>query len=317
MACPPITNIQLIGELMFSVKSVTKPRFHDLLADLSTKSERPVTCVIADGFMSFVVDIAKELGVREMTFWAFSPCCLWTFLNLPKLIEEGQLPVGGEDFYKIAADYNMDRMIRGVPDPVVYVSFGSTGLMTRGQLLEFWHGLVNSGKPFLWVVRRDGIEGAEGEHPIPEELQESTKERGFLVDWAPQEEVLAHQAVGGFLTHNGWNSTLEGIVAGVPMVCWPTIADQQINNRWVSEEMKSARLKEEEMKGNGILFMLLCIDWIKKVLYHKLGDDSTLRQRAFMLALSGKKAIGTTIEKATRRNKLFPLTAASNSYKAQ
>ena len=121
---------------------------------------------------------------------------------------------------------------------VVYVSFGSTGLMTCGQWLEFWHGLVNSGKPFLWVVRRDDIEGAKGEHPIPEQLQEGTKERGFLVDWAPQEEVLAHQAVGGFLTHNGWNSTLEGIVAGVPMVCWPTVADQQINSRLVSEVWK-------------------------------------------------------------------------------
>ncbi|XP_059428673.1 7-deoxyloganetic acid glucosyltransferase-like [Corylus avellana] len=326
-------NMKLIGELMISLKSVTKPRFRDLLAELSTKSERPVTCVIADGIMSFAVDIAKELGVRVITFWAFSPCCLWPFLCLPKLIEEGQLPVGDDD---------MDRMIKGVPgiegllrrrdlpsicrrqldspifqfyveqikamtqtsalilntfdhleDPtlsyiaplfskiytigpltalltsrikhdilqslssfnnlceadrscitwldsqslrsVVYVSFGTTGLMKRSQLLEFWHGLVNSGKPFLWVVRRDDIEGAEAEHPIPEELQEGTKERGFLVDWAPQEEVLAHQAVGGFLTHNGWNSTLEGIVAGVPMVCWPTLADQQINSRWVSE----------------------------------------------------------------------------------
>ncbi|GLT54697.1 hypothetical protein SLA2020_278760 [Shorea laevis] len=110
--------------------------------------------------------------------------------------------------------------------------------MTRGQLLEFWHGLVNSGKLFLWVVRRDGIEGAEGEHAVPEKLQEGTKERGLLVDWAPQEEVLAHKAVGGFLTHNGWNSTLEGIVAGVPMISWPTIADQPINSRWVSEVWK-------------------------------------------------------------------------------
>jgi len=118
---------------------------------------------------------------------------------------------------------------------VVYVSFGSTGMMTRGQLFEFWHGLINSGKPFLWVVRQDGIAGVEGEHVIPKELHEGTKDRGFLVDWAPQEEVLAHQAVGGFLTHNGWNSTLEGIVAGVPMLCWPTIADQHINSRWVSE----------------------------------------------------------------------------------
>ncbi|XP_059428672.1 7-deoxyloganetic acid glucosyltransferase-like [Corylus avellana] len=326
-------NIQFMRDILFSVKSVTKLRFRDLLADLSTKSERPVTCVIADSIMSFAIDIAKELGVRVMTFWALSPCSLWSFLCFPKLIEEGQLPVGDDD---------MDRMVRGVPgmedllrrrdlpglyrlklddpffisiiedimamtrtsalifntfdnleDPtishiaslfsriytigplttlltsriehdvsrslssfnnlceadrscmtwldsqslrsVVYVSFGSTGLMTRGQLLEFWHGMVNSGKPFLWVVRRDGIEGAEGEHPIPEELQEGTKERGFLVDWAPQEEVLAHQAVGGFLTHNGWNSTLEGIVSGVPMVCWPTIADHQINSRLVSE----------------------------------------------------------------------------------
>jgi hypothetical protein len=106
-------------------------------------------------------------------------------------------------------------------------------MMTRGQLFEFWHGLVNSGKPFLWVVRRDGIVGLEGEHAIPEELHEGTKERGFLVDWAPQEEVLANQAVGGFLTHSGWNSTLESIVAGVPMLCWPTITDQQINSWWV------------------------------------------------------------------------------------
>jgi hypothetical protein len=68
---------------MFSVKSVTKPRFHDLLADLSTKSERPVTCVIADGLMSFAVDIAKELGVREMTFWALIQSLLLVDFSQP------------------------------------------------------------------------------------------------------------------------------------------------------------------------------------------------------------------------------------------
>jgi hypothetical protein len=84
-------------DFVVSLKSVTKLRFRYLLADLTTNSERPVTCVIADGIMSFAIDIAKELGVRVMTFWAFSPCSLWSFLCLPKLIiEEGQLPVGGE-----------------------------------------------------------------------------------------------------------------------------------------------------------------------------------------------------------------------------
>jgi hypothetical protein len=117
---------------------------------------------------------------------------------------------------------------------VVYVSFGSLVIMTRGQLMELWHGLVNSGKPFLWVKRHDSIVGADGESVIPTELLEGTKERGFFVEWAPQEDVLAHLAVGGFFTHNGWSSTLEGILAGVPMICWPQIGDQQINSRLVS-----------------------------------------------------------------------------------
>ncbi|TKY69965.1 7-deoxyloganetic acid glucosyltransferase [Spatholobus suberectus] len=59
-----------------------------------------------------------------------------------------------------------------------------------------------------------------------------------MVGWAPQEEVLAHKAIGGFLTHSGWNSTLESVVAGVPMICWPYFADQQINSRFVSEVWK-------------------------------------------------------------------------------
>ena len=77
-----------------------------------------------------------------------------------------------------------------------------------------------------------------GEGQIPYELVEGTKDRGYMVGWVPQEEVLAHKAIGGFLTHSGWNSTLESIVAGVPMICWPYFADQQVNSRFVSEVWK-------------------------------------------------------------------------------
>ncbi|XAR68881.1 7-deoxyloganetic acid glucosyltransferase [Bertholletia excelsa] len=118
---------------------------------------------------------------------------------------------------------------------VVYVSFGSVAVLTRQQFLEFWHGLVNSGKPFLLVVRLDLLVEDGAPEETPPELMEGTRERGCIVDWAPQEEVLGHWAVGGFLTHSGWNSTIESIFAGVPMICWPKVAEQPANSRCVSE----------------------------------------------------------------------------------
>ncbi|KAF2296194.1 hypothetical protein GH714_036678 [Hevea brasiliensis] len=123
---------------------------------------------------------------------------------------------------------------------VLYVSFGSSTIMTRDQLMEFWYGLVNSKKKFLWVIRPEAVINEDGDNlgEIPEELQEGGKERGYVVKWAPQEEVLAHKAIGGFLTHSGWNSTLESIAAGVPMICWPYFGDQQVNSRYVSEIWK-------------------------------------------------------------------------------
>ncbi|KAH7840146.1 hypothetical protein Vadar_013214 [Vaccinium darrowii] len=121
---------------------------------------------------------------------------------------------------------------------VIYVSFGSITMMTNDQVMEFWHGLVNSGKRFLWVIRPDSVIGKDWEKHLSTEILKGTKERGCIVGWAPQEEVLVHKSIGGFLTHSGWNSTLESIVAGVPMICWPYFGDQQINSRFVGEVWK-------------------------------------------------------------------------------
>ncbi|CAI9091600.1 OLC1v1026672C1 [Oldenlandia corymbosa var. corymbosa] len=125
---------------------------------------------------------------------------------------------------------------------VLYVSFGSVTVLKKEQLLEFWKGLVNSGVKFLWVIRPDLVTGKNcDEHnkkSPADELETATKERGYMVGWAPQKEVLAHPAVGGFWTHSGWNSTLESVVEGVPMICWPYFGDQQINSRFVGEVWK-------------------------------------------------------------------------------
>ncbi|XP_028785156.1 7-deoxyloganetic acid glucosyltransferase [Neltuma alba] len=123
------------------------------------------------------------------------------------------------------------------PKSVIYVSFGSITTISRDMLTEIWYGLVNSKKRFLWVIRPDMVAEQDGKD-LPLELVEGTKERGCMVGWAPQQDVLAHAAIGGFMTHSGWNSTLEGVVASVPMICWPYFADQQINSRYVSEVWK-------------------------------------------------------------------------------
>ncbi|KAL2248860.1 7-deoxyloganetic acid glucosyltransferase-like [Sesamum indicum] len=123
---------------------------------------------------------------------------------------------------------------------VIYVSFGSVTILTRDELLEFWYGLVNSGHRFLWVIRPDSIIGNDNGNgnEIPVELEEGTKSRGYMVGWVPQQQVLAHPAIGAFFTHSGWNSTLESITLGLPMLCWAYFADQITNSRFVSEVWK-------------------------------------------------------------------------------
>ncbi|KAJ0085673.1 hypothetical protein Patl1_08550 [Pistacia atlantica] len=120
------------------------------------------------------------------------------------------------------------------PNSVVYVNFGSIAVMTAHQLIEFAWGLANSKQTFLWVIRPDLVAGDTA--ILPPEFLTEIKERSILANWCPQEQVLSHPSVGGFLTHSGWNSTLESIGGGVPMVCWPFFAEQQTNCRYSCKE---------------------------------------------------------------------------------
>ncbi|KAF9607904.1 hypothetical protein IFM89_003718 [Coptis chinensis] len=116
------------------------------------------------------------------------------------------------------------------PNSVVYVNFGSITVMTPQQMIEFAWGLANSKQTFLWVIRPDLVSGDSA--ILPPEFLTDTEERGLLRSWCPQEHVLNHPSIGGFLTHSGWNSTLESISSGVPMISWPFFAEQQMNCRY-------------------------------------------------------------------------------------
>ncbi|KAL5707806.1 hypothetical protein ACHQM5_018667 [Ranunculus cassubicifolius] len=115
---------------------------------------------------------------------------------------------------------------------VIYVSFGSGTKLTQQQLLEFAWGLANSKHNFLWVVRPDLVIGGEDDADFPVEFMTEIDGRGMIITgWCPQEKVLCHASVAGFLTHSGWNSMLDAICGGVPVVNWPCFGDQHTNCR--------------------------------------------------------------------------------------
>lgn len=125
------------------------------------------------------------------------------------------------------------------PNSVVYVCFGSMAVFSSAQLLEIAKGLEASGQQFIWVVRDKGRD--EGSYDwLPEGFERRVEGRGLIIrGWAPQVLILDHEAVGGFVTHCGWNSVLEGVAAGVPMVTWPLSAEQFFNEKLVVEILKT------------------------------------------------------------------------------
>ncbi|CAI0557585.1 unnamed protein product [Linum tenue] len=120
---------------------------------------------------------------------------------------------------------------RQEPGSVIYVSMGSIVGMSAQQRAEMAHGLMGSGLPFLWVVRPGHEEGEDADLGLPEGLGE----RGKVVRWAPQEAVLGHVAVSCFVTHCGWNSTLEAIGSGKPVVAFPQWGDQVTDAKFLEE----------------------------------------------------------------------------------
>ncbi|KAJ0027550.1 hypothetical protein Pint_35767 [Pistacia integerrima] len=122
---------------------------------------------------------------------------------------------------------------------VIYASLGSICGLTGWQLIELGLGLEASNHGFIWVIR-GGEKSEELESWILQEgFEERTKERGLLVrGWAPQVLILSHPAIGGFLTHCGWNSTLEGVSAGVPLVTCPLFAEQFYNEKLVVQVLQ-------------------------------------------------------------------------------
>ncbi|GJN18356.1 hypothetical protein PR202_gb05509 [Eleusine coracana subsp. coracana] len=165
------------------------------------------------------------------------------------------------------ANHSCVRWLNDQPDgSVLYVCFGSGGTLSTEQTTELAAGLEACGHRFLWVVHfpsdKDSSAtyfgtGGHGDDPLgflPQGFIQRTKDVGLCVPhWAPQVEILQHRAVGGFLSHCGWNSTLEAVDASVPMLAWPLFAEQRMNAVMLEEKVgMELRLAGLRQKGNEI-----------------------------------------------------------------
>ncbi|THU73276.1 hypothetical protein C4D60_Mb04t21090 [Musa balbisiana] len=122
------------------------------------------------------------------------------------------------------------------PRSVLYISFGSIARVSKRDMDEIAYGVLGSKFSFIWVIRPGS--GSSEASPFPEGFIEACKGRGMVVPWCRQKQVLLHPAVGGFLTHCGWNSILESMWCGVPMLCFPVSADQPTNRKLVVEDLR-------------------------------------------------------------------------------
>ncbi|KDP31327.1 hypothetical protein JCGZ_11703 [Jatropha curcas] len=130
---------------------------------------------------------------------------------------------------------------------VIYISFGSTTVITQKQFEELASGLEQLIQPFLWIVRSDLINGSFAE--FPNGFKERVANRGKIVEWASQEKILSHPSIACFLSHCGWNSVMEGISNGIPFLCWPYFADQFYNQRYTCETWKVGLRLNPDEKG--------------------------------------------------------------------
>ena len=185
----------------------------------------------AIAFHTFDALEPEALGALSTIFsHVYSIGPLQLFLNQ---IEENSLKSIGSSLWKEESKC-LQWLDTKEPNSVVYVNYGSTVVMATDQLVEFAMGLANSKIPFLLIIRPDLVSGESS--VLPAEFAEKTQKHGFIASWCPQEEVLNHPSVGGFLTHCGWGSTIESLSAGVPMLCWPFFGDQPMNCKYSCNE---------------------------------------------------------------------------------
>ncbi|KAA8535496.1 hypothetical protein F0562_030499 [Nyssa sinensis] len=182
---------------------------------------------------------------------------------------------------------------------VAYIGFGTVATPPPHELVALAEALETSGTPFLWSLK-DNLK-----HHLPEGFLKRTGANGKIVPWAPQVQVLSHNSIGVFITHCGWNSVLESIAAGVPLIGRPFFGDHQINT-WMVENVWRIGVRVE----GGVFTKSSTLRTLELILSHEKGKK--LREQIQLMKELVLKAVGPNGSSTENFKTLLEVVASHN-----
>ena len=250
-----------------------------------------------DGGYTASVKLARRFrdtkGIMVNTFRDLEPYALDSFSDgkTPTVYAVGPvLDLKGQpnpDLDEAQRDNIMKWLDDQPPLSVVFLCFGSMGSFGADQVKEIALGLEGSGHRFLWALRSP-TSMPFADDVLPEGFLDRIKGKGMICNgWAPQMEVLAHKAIGGFVSHCGWNSILESLWHGVPIVTWPIYAEQQLNAFRMVRELGLAVEMRLDYRNGGDLVLA---DDIERAV-RGVMDGNEVRKKVKEMGEMARKAV--------------------------
>ncbi|XP_060168163.1 gallate 1-beta-glucosyltransferase 84A24-like [Lycium barbarum] len=187
-------------------------------------------CILMDTFQELELELVEHLS-KLCPIKTVGP-----LFKHPKLSSPD-----GEDFRGdlLTSDSGIMQWLDSKPSSsVVYISFGSVVILKQEQIDELAYGLLNSGVNFLWVLKEPSPGTSYLPVKLPDGFLDKAGDRAKIVQWCPQEQVLAHPSLACFLTHCGWNSTMEAVSIGTPIIAFPQFGDQVLDAKYLVDVFK-------------------------------------------------------------------------------
>ncbi|CAI9268015.1 unnamed protein product [Lactuca saligna] len=245
-------------------------------------AEEAADGIVVNSFEELEPNYVEELSkAKKKKVWCIGPVSLHnrSFLDLAE--RGNKAGIDEHDCLKW-----LDTKEQG---SVIFVCLGSMSSITTDQMFEIGLGLELSKVSFIWCIRNTT---EESERWLSEGYEERVKGRGVIIrGWAPQVLILSHRAVGGFVTHCGWNSTLEGVSAGIPMITWPQFADQFLNERFVVDVLKVGVSVNMEVGEKDKLVKKENIKLCVEMVMEKEREGEVRRKRAREFGEMAKRAM--------------------------